>query len=147
MTRPVEEISRIVGRFGNCFDLKDWSGLEALLAERVEVDYSDLRGERDIVSRADYTRRRRNALADLDTHHLLSNLEIEAQGDRATCRASGLIQRRRGERSFDSHVVYVFRLERRSPSWCICGIQQKVLWSEGDPTIHAGARPVPGAGA
>lgn len=147
MTRPVEEIARIVARFGNCFDLKDWSGLEALLAEHVEVDYSDLRGERATVSRRDYVDQRRSALADLDTHHLLSNLEIEAQGDRATCRASGSIQRRRGDRHFDSHVIYVFRLERRSPSWCICGIQQKVLWSEGDPTIHAGVRSVPGTRA
>ena len=107
----------------------------------MDVDYSDLRGERTTVSRGDYVARRRDALQSLDTHHLLANLEIEAHADAATCRASGLILRRRGERFFHSHVVYVFGLEARPPSWRIRTIQQRVLWNEGDPSLHSGTHP------
>lgn len=139
MDRSLEEVARTISRFANSFDLKDWRSLEDLLAEHVEVDYSDLRGQRATLSRGDYVAQRRSALESLDTHHLLSNPEIEAQADAATCRASALIQRRRGEKFFHSHVIYLFRLERRSGSWYICSITQKVLWSEGDPSIHSGA--------
>lgn len=136
--RSLDEIARIISRFANSFDLKDWQALEDLLTERLEVDYSDLRGERTTLSRRDYVAKRRNALESLDTHHLLSNAEIELSGDSATCRISGLIQRRRGERFFHSHVVYLFRLERRAHSWRISAITQKVLWNEGDSNIHTG---------
>jgi hypothetical protein len=139
----LDEVARTISRFANSFDLKDWSGPESLLAEQIEVDYSDLRGERRTVSRGDYVAQRRSALESLDTHHLLSNAEIEARVDSATCRVSGLIQRRRDEKFFHSHVIYHFRLQRRSGSWCICSITQKVLWSEGDSSIHAGAQRPP----
>ena len=143
----MDEVAQAISRFANSFDLKDWQSLEDLLAEHVEVDYSDLRGERATLPRSDYVAQRRSALDSLETHHLLSNTEIETLADSATCRASGLIQRRRGERFFDSHVIYLFRLERRSGSWCICSITQKVLWNEGDPSIHPGADRSSGAPA
>lgn len=141
----MNDIASTLGRFANCFDLKDWPGLEALLSEQVDVDYSDLRGERSTISRADYVAQRRHALASLDTQHLLANAEIEVAGDVARCRVSGWILRRQGERRFDSHVIYLFRLGRTREGWRITAITQKVLWNEGDPGIHAGAKAAPTA--
>jgi hypothetical protein len=137
----VDGVARVVSRFANSFDLKDWQSLEELLTESVEIDYADLRGEVGAVSRTDYVAKRRIALQTLDTHHLLSNAEIEVDGETATCRISGLIQRRRDERFFHSHVIYLFRLERSSGSWRIQAITQRVLWNEGDPSLHGGGRP------
>ena len=129
-----------IASFANCFDRKDWAALEALLAEEVELDYSALRGEVGTVSRAAYVARRKSALHALATHHLLGNLEVVVDGDAASCRASGMIWRRDGARSFDSHVLYEFRLVRSDEAWRIAAIRQAVLWSDGDPELHSGAR-------
>lgn len=135
----MDRVARAVGRFANCFDRKDWAGLESLLAEELTVDYSDLRGDVGVVPRASYVAKRQQALAALETHHLLGNLEIERASGEATCRASGVIFRRSGEKRFDSHVLYEFGLVLRRGDWCIASIRQRVLWSEGDASIHAGA--------
>jgi hypothetical protein len=129
----------IIG-FANAFDAKDWRGLEELLGERVEVDYSDLRGERTVQSRQDYVAKRREALDALQMRHLLTVLEVDVQGDTATCRASGWIERRLGQRFFNSDVMYRFGLERSEGSWRICSIAQTVIRNEGDPSIHHGAK-------
>lgn len=134
-----DTVERTIASFANCFDRKDWAGLEALLAEEVELDYAALRGEVGTVSRAAYVARRKSALDALATHHLLGNLEIAVAGDTASCRASGMIWRRQGERSFDSHVLYEFRLVRSGGAWRIAAIRQGILWSDGDPALHAGA--------
>jgi hypothetical protein len=136
-----DTVERAIARFANCFDVKDWAGLEALLAEEVALDYSALRGEVGTVARAAYVEKRRTALDALATQHLLTNLEVREEGDTATCRAAGMIYRRSGERFFDSHVLYDFGLVRRAGAWRIAAIKQAVLWSEGDPALHAGAKP------
>jgi len=135
-----DEINQVINGFAKAFDSKDWQGLEALLSEQVAVDYSDLRGERTVQSRQDYVAKRREALDALATHHVLTKLEVDVQGDSATCRASGSIERRLGERFFNSHVTYQFGLERSGASWRICSIAQTVIRNEGDPSIHPGAQ-------
>ena len=40
-----EDIRKTIARFANSFDLKDWALMESALAEKLTVDYSDLRGE------------------------------------------------------------------------------------------------------
>jgi SnoaL-like domain len=134
-----DTVEATIARFANCFDLKDWAGLEAILEEKVALDYSALRGEVGTVTRTAYVEKRRIALDPLATHHLLGNLEIRCEGEKATCRASGVIYRRSGDRFFDSHVVYDFGLLRRDGKWRIAAIKQAVLWNDGDPALHAGA--------
>jgi hypothetical protein len=135
-----ETVERTIASFANCFDRKDWAGLEVLLADEVQLDYAALRGEVATVTRAAYVSRRKSALEALATHHLLGNLEVEVAGEAASCRASGMIWRRQGERTFDSHVIYDFRLVRSAGAWRIAAIRQAVLWSDGDPALHPGAR-------
>ena len=136
----MRDIQSTIGAFATSFDLKDWAGLEALLADEIEVDYSDLRGEKGRIGRSAYVAKRRSALQHLDTHHLLVNLEIAASAESATCRASGAIYRRKAGEFFHSHVVYEFGLRRDEQGWRIASITQRVLWSEGDPALHSGAR-------
>ena len=64
-------IQELLARFANSFDLKDWDGLQACLAERLAIDYTDLRGTPpETVSALDYVQARRKALEGLKTHHL-----------------------------------------------------------------------------
>jgi len=136
----VRDISSTINRFANSFDMKDWDAMAFTLAEQIVVDYQDLRGTEGTVSRDEYVSARRSALEKLDTHHLLTNLEIHEHAGVARCRASGLIFRARGDRYFNSHVIYDFELAPGSSGWEITFIRQRVLWHEGDPGLHSGAK-------
>ena len=135
-------VQELIARFANSFDVKDWEALRGCLAQSVYTDYSDLRGTPPVaVTSQEYVRSRRESLEDVITHHLAGNYEIEYQGDHAaTCRASMIIWRKAGEEQFTTHCVYLFRLEKPASDWQISGITQKVLWNEGNPDIHPGAR-------
>lgn len=135
----MKTVENVIGRFANSFDLKDWESLESTLSENVSVDYSHLRGQRETLSRIEYVSQLRKALQDLNTHHLLTNAEIEISANSASCRVSGMIYRAKDDEHFNSHVVYNFQLERAGTSWLIVGIEQTVLWNEGNPEIHSGA--------
>ena len=134
-------IQELIARFANCFDLKDWSGLEACFTESIYTDYSDLRGTPpETISASEYTKLRREALDHLKLHHLVSNYEIGfSDAKSATCRASMVVWRKSDEEDFTSHCVYTFQLIKSS-DWKISGITQKVLWNEGSSSIHKGAK-------
>ncbi|MBE0669929.1 MAG: nuclear transport factor 2 family protein [Anaerolineales bacterium] len=145
-------IQNLIARFASSFDLKDWSALEGCLAPQVFTDYSDLRGTPpETLPAAEYVRLRTEALASLTTHHLLGNLEIDFSApDQAICRASMLIWRiqsipkgrtlRDAAGEFNTHCLYTFRLVNEAGTWKIGGITQKILWNNGSPEIHRGAK-------
>jgi len=135
-------IQEVVSKFANCFDLKDWDGLQACFTESMYTDYSDLRGTPpQTVSAADYVKSRRESLDHLKLHHLVSNYEINfLDSGSATCRASMMVWRKAEAEEFTTHCVYTFQLVQQSGEWKISGITQKVLWSEGTSSLHAGAK-------
>ena len=140
MADDEREIRRLLARFANSFDLKAWDALADCLAESLRTDYSDLRGSPpETLSRDRFVELRRTALDRLKTHHLAGNQEIAVQGDRARCRTSMIIWRRDEDgRVLNTHCLYDFEVARAEDGWRIASITQKVLWSDGDPTIHAG---------
>ena len=135
-------IQTLIARFANSFDVKDWSGLEACFTESLYTDYSDLRGTPpQTVTASEYVRQRRESLDHLKLHHLVSNYEIDfPDANAATCRASMVVWRKSDEEEFTSHCVYTFQLTKQAERWRISGITQKVLWNEGTPSIHKGAK-------
>jgi hypothetical protein len=139
--RDATEIQRLVSRFANSFDLKSWDEMAACLADSVDTDYSDLRGTPpETMRRERFVELRRQALQDLQTHHLAGNVEIDVDGDRGAVRLSMVIFRRSpGGPVFNTHCTYRLGVTRASGTWRIGSIAQKVLFSEGDPRIHRGA--------
>ncbi|GGX68779.1 nuclear transport factor 2 family protein [Saccharospirillum salsuginis] len=137
---PREAIVNVVNTFANAFDLKDWHGLKAVLANDIECDYTSLRGVKDVVTREVYVGKRVLALNHLRTHHLMANHQVTVGDETATCIASAMIWRSDDDRSFNTHAVYRFGLRRGPGGWVIHAIRQEVLWNEGDASIHAGAR-------
>ncbi len=136
-----EQVANTLSRFMNCFDLKDWKLMEALLEPTVQIDYTDLRGgSPSSVSSSEYAKTRSEALHELATHHVLTNLDIEAHGGAASASASCVIFRSDGTRSFNSHAFYRFTLSAAGGpgAWRIAAITQRILWNEGDPAIHKG---------
>lgn len=133
-------IANILSRFANSFDLKDWEGLRRILTDNIDIDYSDLRGKRESISNAEYVALREASLQHLKTHHLLSNVDIQINGNTANCTASAVIFRTLNSEYFNSHVIYRFGLTKTDSSWLISSIQQSVLWNEGNASIHSGVK-------
>lgn len=142
MEKDILEIQKIIARFATSFDMKDWSGLAACFTESLYTDYSDLRGTPpETISAREYVQKRIDSLKHLKLHHLVSNYEVDfTDGNSATCRASMVVWRKSDEEDFTSHCVYIFQLTKQESNWKINGITQKVLWNEGTPSIHKGAR-------
>jgi len=135
-------IQELIAKFANSFDVKDWDGLQSCLTESLFTDYSDLRGTPpETISAAEYVRLRREALDHLKLHHLVSNYEIDfPDSGGATCRASMIVWRKSETEEFTSHCFYIFQLVQQRGEWRISGITQKVLWNDGKPSIHSGAK-------
>ena len=135
-------IQELVAHFANSFDTKDWGGLESCFIENIYADYSDLRGTPpETISASEYVRLRRESLDHLKLHHVVSNYEIDfPDPTSATCRVSMAIWRRSDKEEFTSHCVYIFRLIKQNAEWKISGITQKVLWNDGNASIHEGAK-------
>jgi hypothetical protein len=142
MEKNILEIQKVIARFANSFDMKDWNGLESCFTESLYTDYSDLRGTpAQTVSAKDYVQKRIDSLNHLKLHHLVSNYEMDfSDSNSATCRASMVVWRKSDEEEFTSHCVYIFQLTKRDSDWKISGITQKVLWNEGTSSIHKGAK-------
>jgi len=142
MEKDTLEIQKIIARFANSFDVKDWNGLEACLTESLYTDYSDLRGTPpQTVTAKEYVQKRISSLDLLKLHHLVSNCEIDiTDSNSATCRASMVVWRKSDEEDFTSHCVYIFQLTKQDSDWKINSITQKVLWNEGKSSIHKGAK-------
>jgi len=134
-----EQIENTLNRFMNSFDLKDWAVMRGLLEPTIQIDYSDLRGgPATDVSSDEYVRLRAEALQHLSTQHLLTNLDVVMSDGSASVGATCMIHRSDGTRHFNSHAVYTFSLAMSGGAWRISGIKQRILWNEGDPTIHKG---------
>ena len=137
----IHAIERLIARFANSFDLKAWDELSACLASALDTDYSDLRGTPpETISRERFVESRRAALANLATHHLSGNIEIQLIGSQGTANASMAIFRRNPEgKAFNTHCLYTFGVRKTDRGWVICSIVQKVLWNDGEAAIHRGA--------
>jgi hypothetical protein len=141
-----EEIENTLNRFMNSFDLKDWALMVNLLEPIIQVDYSDLRGgPATEITAAEYANARAEALQHLSTQHLLTNCDIATSDRAASVDATCMIYRSDGAKHFNSHAFYTFSLVLRDSSWKISAIKQRILWNEGDPSIHKSVKNTKGA--
>ncbi|OQY85867.1 MAG: hypothetical protein B6D40_02510 [Anaerolineae bacterium UTCFX3] len=92
----VHEIQKVIARFANSFDVKDWDGMLSCFTDELYTDYSDLRGAPpQTVSAADYVKSRRESLDHLKLHHIVGNYEADfPDSNSARCRASMVVWRR-----------------------------------------------------
>jgi 3-phenylpropionate/cinnamic acid dioxygenase small subunit len=135
-------IQKIIARFANSFDMKDWDSLQTCFTDSVYTDYSDLRGTPpETISASEYVRLRSESLDHLKLHHLIGNYEVDlSDSNSATCRASMVVWRKAETEDFISHCVYIFQLIKQKDTWKINGVTQKVLWNDGSSSIHKGAK-------
>jgi hypothetical protein len=114
-----------------------------LLADELDVDYSEFRGEPPRRVGADeYVEARRSALRGLRTLHVSTNHEVRVTGDQATCHSAYHIQRVdpvSGGR-LESWGTYRHRLVRDADCWRVTGIVQRVVRIDGDRSVHGAFR-------
>lgn len=133
------QIENSINRFITSFDTRNWRVMAATLSDEIFTDYADLRGEpAALTSKSDYIELRRAAHDHTRTHHLLTNLVVTIDSDKAAVEASCMIYRNSDGISFNSHALYHFELIRRAGEWVITVIRQNILWNDGDPGIHRG---------
>ncbi|MDE2746393.1 MAG: nuclear transport factor 2 family protein [Chloroflexota bacterium] len=139
-----EEVSTLICRFQRAFDQQDWAALRDCLDDEIYVDYSSFRGtEPTHVSAEEYVTLRQEALSDLVMQHNHSNLTLSLESDgRASASCNYQIYRFEadGDRHFHSWGTYDFGLARRSGGWKLYSVTQRLLKSEGEPSIHGALR-------
>lgn len=136
----VQALQDLVARFAISFDLKDWDRLGQCLSDSLHTDYRDLRGTApETMSRERFVALRREALQELQTHHLAGSVSIDVSGRTADMIVSMVIFRRsRDGRTLNTHCLYYLGAAEGPAGWQLNAIRQKVLIRDGDASIHAG---------
>jgi hypothetical protein len=135
-------VATVVG-LANAMDAQDWARVRSLLADELDVDYAQFRGEAATSVTADgYVASRVEGLKGLRTLHTSTNHEVRIEGDHGTCASAYHIVRvdPATGRRLDTGGTYQHRLIRTANGWRVTGIVQTVVWLEGDRTIHGALR-------
>ncbi len=135
-------IDAIVG-LANAMDAQDWARVRAVLADELDIDYSEFRGEPPSRVTADsYVASRIEGLRGLRTLHTSTNHEVRVDGDEGTCLSAYHILRvdRATGGRLDTWGTYRHRLVRTANGWRVVEIVQKVVCLEGERTIHGALR-------
>lgn len=142
------DITDTVLRFFYAIDTQNWRLLRSCLADTLDVDYTDLRGEpRQLVFADDFIASRSKDWLGLRTQHISTNhlVTISQGSEIAECSSCFLIHRINPNltgdaRQFDSAGHYVHKLIQTPGSWLINSIKQTVLWSRGNPQVYGAFR-------
>ena len=79
----LDTAARVLNRLGWCIDRRDWNGVGAVLAENVDLDYSEVfGGSGESLSGADVIQRWRATLTPLKaTQHVITGVQASAVED------------------------------------------------------------------
>lgn len=144
----VKIIDVVVG-FANTMDAKDWQKLQGYLANEIDIDYSEFRGERpQQISAQEYVQERIKGLTGLKTLHISTNHEVTIQEKSAQCKSAYRIYRidptqEPGQERLDTAGNYLHQLMKVDENWQIKGIRQTVVIMSGNPQVHGALRNVP----
>ncbi|MEG3939730.1 MULTISPECIES: nuclear transport factor 2 family protein [unclassified Microcoleus] len=139
-------VSAIVA-FANAFDAKDWQKVRSHLAEEIDIDYSEFRGEPPRrVTAEEYIKQRVEGLAGLRSLHVSTNHEVTLNKNTAECKSVYQIYRldptrESGQNRLDTAGNYFHSLiQKTDRHWLITGIKQTVVIVSGNPQVHGSLR-------
>jgi hypothetical protein len=124
------DIERAIYCVGRCLDERDFDGLRQLFTDDASVSTpgGEVRGHDALVAQA-----RSRHSNDEGIHHLITNLLIDQDGDRAAVRANLLVAFAKtgvGDPSpFVLGEVYRFDLERTPSGWRITRLTSTPVWT------------------
>ena len=128
----------VTNRYCWALDTKDWAVLDTVFAEDANGDLLE-----DVVGRVAIKKRVETALSRMDeTQHLISNHQINVQGDTATCRcylqAQHVRKAAHGGINFIIAGRYEDQLKRTPDGWRISFRRLVVMWTDGNPAVSRG---------
>ncbi|WP_293146942.1 MULTISPECIES: nuclear transport factor 2 family protein [unclassified Microcoleus] len=133
--------------FANAIDAKDWDKLRSHLADEIDIDYSEFRGETPRrVTAEEYIKQRVEGLAGLRTLHVSTNHELTIHHNTAKCHSAYQIyrldpSREAGQNRLDTAGNYFHSLiQTTDGNWLIDGIKQTVVIVTGNPQVHGALR-------
>ena len=130
------EIHDVIVRYGWAIDTKDWTLLDSCFTEDAEVDYSSNPGGKVGPYREVRGWLEKVLSAFPVTQHLMANIDVRLDGDRATCRTmvtnpQGAATRTAGLHFFFVGGRYDDELVRTDAGWKIAKRVEATLWFQG----------------
>ncbi len=129
-----QALQELLIAYARSCDDRDWPRYRSLFTPEAEIDYSaayGCRGLRDEI--ADWIEGLMNSPALQHTQHLLSNFEIEIDGDRASGRADYLnpdvFARTDCRELLVNGGIYSFEAVRTDVGWLLRSLVARILWS------------------
>jgi ketosteroid isomerase-like protein len=132
-----QEITEICYRYGLAIDRRDWAALAALFTPDADAFYLDMPPARGYQAIEDTCR---TALTPLSaTQHLISNVVVRLDGDRAECSCYLQAQHvRAGTAGGDNFIIagrYDDKLLRTPDGWRIRERRLQSMWTDGNPAV------------
>ena len=130
------EIHDVIVRYGWSIDTKDWALLDTCFTDDAEVDYSSNPGGKAGPYRQVRSWLEKMLSAFPVTQHLMSNIDVKLDGDRATARTMVVNPQGAATREGPLHFFYVGgryddELIRTAEGWKIARRVETTLWFEG----------------
>lgn len=145
MIQRTKIIDTIVG-VANAIDDKNWQKLRAHLANEIDIDYFEFRGELPgQITAEEYIQQRVSGLTGLKTLHISTNHEVTITGNCAECKSAYRIYRldptsESGENRLDTAGNYIHQLTQIDGYWRITAIKQTVVVIAGNSQVHGALR-------
>jgi ketosteroid isomerase-like protein len=135
-----QEITEICYRYGLAIDTRDWAALAALFTPDAEAFYLDMPPAHGYQAIEDTCRA---ALTPLSaTQHLISNVVVRLDGDRASSSCYLQAQHvKTGTPGGDQFIIagrYDDRLVRTPDGWRIRERTLAIMWTDGNPAVIGG---------
>jgi ketosteroid isomerase-like protein len=132
------EITDLLNRYATALDDRDWKRLATCFTPDAVGLYGPVLGRRDGFAAIEQLCR--GALEPLDSsHHMITNHEIEIDGDTARARCYLQAQHtKRGTPGGDNFVIggtYTDELVRTADGWRIRQRELRMIWQEGNPRV------------
>jgi hypothetical protein len=139
-------IRRLMDRYGSGVDERDWADFLEIFDDPLEIDFSGMDASMApaTVARADHVAGAKAVIGQFDaTQHMITNLQIDLDGDRARVRAvfraehwlGGL----RGSARYTMFGVYRNAFRRTAAGWRMSRLVLQLVREEGNLDVWAEA--------
>lgn len=139
-------IRSLMDRYGSGADERDWADWIEIFDDSLEVDFSRISAafKPATLTRVDHVAAARAVLCQFEaTQHMITNVQVRLDGDRATCRATMRAEHWmagiRGAARYTLFGVYENGFRRTSAGWRIGHLVLRVVREEGNVDVWAEA--------
>jgi hypothetical protein len=134
--QDIVQITRVLYRGLRCTDEKCWDERVTFFAETLTIDFGGVKPSQSIKA-SDLAAWARRAYALVKTQHMMFNVDVVVDGDRATSSSNGHARHERTDTGDFWHIYprYEHEYVRESDGWKIGRIKMTPVFEEGNPKL------------